>query len=74
MFRPQVAKKFFNVLTELNSMKSLSFANESNSAAPWTRQEAETLDTGLRLLAKFIASAIRRRHEEQIAGRKGGKQ
>lgn len=50
-------------------MKSLSFANEGNCVAPCTREEAEALDAGLRLLAKFIASAIRRRRETQIAAR-----
>jgi len=51
-------------------MKSLSFVNGSNCVAPCTREEAEALDVGLRLLAKFIASAIRRRHEVQIAGKR----
>jgi hypothetical protein len=53
-----------------NSMKSLSFANGGNCVAPCTREEAEALDAGLRLLARFIASAIRRRHEVQIAGKR----
>ena len=51
-------------------MKSLSFVNGSNCVAPCTREEAEALDVGLRLLAKFIASAIRRRREQQIAGKR----
>jgi hypothetical protein len=74
MFLPRAAKKFFNVLTELNSMKSLSFANENNCAALCTPEEADDLDAGLRLLAKFIASAIRRQREDQIAGKKRGAQ
>lgn len=56
-------------------MKSLPFANENNYTAPCPRADAEDLDAGLRLLAKFIASAIRRRRcEDQIAGKKGGSQ
>lgn len=41
---------------------------------PCTPEEAEALDASLRLLAKFIASAIRRQREEQIAGRKAAAQ
>jgi len=70
MSLPRVAKKFSNVLTELNSMKSSSYANGSNLAVLYTPEEAEALNAGLRLLAKFIASAIRRRREGQIAGKK----
>ncbi len=55
-------------------MKSLSFANGTDCAVPCTREEAESLDAGLRLLAKLIASAIRRRREQQIAGKNGGAQ
>jgi hypothetical protein len=53
-------------------MKFLSFVNGSNCVAPCTREEAESLDAGLRLLAKFIASAIRRKREDQIADTKEG--
>ena len=55
-------------------MKSLPFVNGTDCSAPCTREEAESLDAGLRLLAKFIASAIRRRREQQIADKNGGAQ
>jgi hypothetical protein len=41
--------------------------NASKSEAPFSADEAETFEDGLRLLAKLIAKAILRAREEQIA-------
>lgn len=46
----------------------------NNFIAPYTREEEEALGAGLCLLAKFIASAIRRQRECQITSKKGGEQ
>lgn len=48
-------------------MKSLPFTNGNNFSESCTREEAETFENGLRLLAKLIAKAIHRSRQEQNA-------
>jgi hypothetical protein len=50
-------------------MKFSSFVNGNNPVEPITGEEAEALDAGLRLLARFIASGIRRKREDRLVGK-----
>jgi hypothetical protein len=47
-------------------MKSLRSASKNDFAMPGVSEAADPMEDGLRLLAKIIASAIRRANETQI--------
>ncbi len=51
---------------ECNSMKSLRSESKNDFSEPGGSEGADPMEDGLRLLAKIIASAIRRADETQI--------